>query len=644
MQRPGGGTTLARKVLVVTGETSPAARVTELLGELGHEVVGVVAYGEEPLRFVRDRACDLVVIDPPPDGPTDPVEVVASFTTHVRLPIVFLTADCAEETLSRILDSGPVSLAVKPVTRLQLCAALEVAVRRALAPEAALPAADYARAVSEAAPDSVFVRDEALRFLYTNPAGERLFGIPRREIVGKTCADLLPADLAARIAASDRRVLAGEEVVEEFLLQVRGHEEVLHVARFPIRGSCGETVGIGAICRSLAQRTCGQDALLHATRREAVLEMTSELAFRFNNVLQVILGRSQLAAAQMEFGSFSGARKNLEHIQGSCREASDLVMRLQRFSATDPDDLSEPAGIVDLSAVVSQVLQRKSDRFRTGSARSGIRLRLGLGQGSFVHGRENDLAEVASHLVTNAAEALPHGGEVTVRTLREEESVLLQVRDNGVGIREEDMPKVFEPFWTTKHGGAAGMGLALARAVVERHGGEIRVESREGRGSCFTARFPFAEHPSARPAAPEVGHDSAPGRRILLVDDVEPVLTTLEDSLRFQGQEVLTASSGEEAIMVFDDYDVDVVVCDLRMPGLDGWDVAEHVLKSCAGQGNPKTPFILLTACTEAVEDTNILSEHGIDAVIWKPVQVSRLLEVISEVMNSDRRFEVTQA
>ncbi len=632
MQRP-CGTASSGKVLVVTGDSSTAEELPDLLRGLGHEVVGIVSSGEELLRFAGDHACDLVVMDAVLKGPMDPVDVVASFEEQSRVPMVFLTPDSDDETIWRILDSGPVSLVVKPVTKIQLRAAVGTAIRLAKGLEPIPVAEDCPRAIFEAAPDSIFVRDKTLRFLYVNPAAERLFGIPRSDIVGKTCGDLLDPQLEAHIANSDHRVLSGEEVEEELRVQIRGREEVLHVVRFPIRESSGEPVAIGAVCRTLTKRKNDQDALVHSARQEAVAEMTSKLAFHFNNVLQVILGRSQLAAAQMEFGSFSGARQNLEHIQASCRDASDIITRLQLFSRCDRESTAEPAGIVDLTRIVGQVLQKNRGWFNTtGRNRSRIGLRLGLAEGCYVHSRERDLAEVASNLVRNAAEALPHGGEVTVRTLLHNGSVLLEVQDNGVGIPEEDIPKVFEPFWTTKQGQAAGMSLALSRAIVQRHGGEISVESRVGNGTAFTVRLPFAERPCAT-IDTSSSHSTAPACRILVVDDMETVLTALEDALRFHGQEVLTASSGEEAIMVFEDYEVDVVVCDLRMAGLDGWDVAEHIRKSCGDFDIPKTPFILLTACTEPV-DTEKLPERGVDAVIRKPVHVVKLLEVIAELMN----------
>ncbi len=437
MQQP-CGTKTGLKVLVVAGDSSAASELPALLRDLGHEVAGVVAYGEEALRLSGNHACDLVVMDGVSGGPVDPVAAVASLRPHARLPIVFLVSDCDEETISRLLDSGPVSLVVKPVTRLRLCAAIGTAIRRADRPEPARSPEDYPRATFEAAPDSVFVRDRTLRFLYVNHAGERLFGIPRLDIVGKTCADLLPAELAARVAASDRRVLAGEEVVEEFRFRMQGLEEVLHVARFPIRESSGETVAIGAICRSLAGRKSDPDAVAPGAESAALLETASKLAFHFGNVLQVILGRSQLAAAQMEFGRYSAAWQSLERIQASCREASDVVTQLQRVSESGRDGFSEPSCIVDLSIVVGHVLQKERSRFNTDRNNSGVGLRIGLTQGCYVYGRGTDLAEMTSNLVRNAAEALPdQAPRRQVRDFRFGHDAILPVRERPEGVISE---------------------------------------------------------------------------------------------------------------------------------------------------------------------------------------------------------------
>jgi len=253
-----------------------------------------------------------------------------------------------------------------------------------------------------------------------------------------------------------------------------------------------------------------------------------------------------------------------------------------------------------------------------------------------VKGRESEIFEVILNLLKNSIEALPTGGEMRVRAFRDEDWCVAQIQDNGVGISSEHLGKVFEPFWTTKGYRGTGMGLASSYGIVTRHGGDIQVESQPGLGALFTVRLPLAGEAESD-AVSSVDSPVSFQLKILVVDDMEPVVRQLETGLKKAGQSVLTALSGEQAVKLFQESPVDLIVCDLGMPGMNGWEVGKAVKKISAQRGVPRPSFIILTGWGGQEVHAEKIAQSGIDQVIQKPINIPNLLETIKEVIEAKR-------
>lgn len=178
------------------------------------------------------------------------------------------------------------------------------------------------------------------------------------------------------------------------------------------------------------------------------------------------------------------------------------------------------------------------------------------------------------------------------------------------------------------------MGLAVSHGIISRNGGTIAVQSEEGKGATFTIRFPLAEKPQevSVPLSEQVFRLRL---KFLVVDDMEPIVMLLDRMLTKHEQTVFSAVSGEEALEIFRNNAIDIVICDLAMPGMNGWDVGKAIRTICQERGIAKTPFILLTGWGgQALEEEKII-DSSVDAVMEKPLDNRKLMAAIKEIVDA---------
>jgi signal transduction histidine kinase len=330
--------------------------------------------------------------------------------------------------------------------------------------------------------------------------------------------------------------------------------------------------------RSLADLQAAQEKLVQGAALRAAGEMASGAAHHLNNLLSVVLGRAQLL---LETPAAAPCRRSLEAIARAAGDAADVVRRIQRFARLDASEEREP---VDLNSLTREVIELTRARWHdeAQARRSTIEVSQLPGSMPPVLGNAPALREVLLNLVLNAVDALPSGGRIEIRTSADDRNACVTVADTGVGMSEDVRLRALEPFFTTKGPRGTGLGLSVSYGIIKNHGGELNLESAPGKGTVVTVRLPLiAAQPdgSARPAPVATGCLDAP-RRILFIDDEEEVRSLLADLAASQGHEVLQAASGPEAIDLLETgAKIDLVLTDLGMPGMTGWEVA-RVIKS----------------------------------------------------------------
>lgn len=257
-----------------------------------------------------------------------------------------------------------------------------------------------------------------------------------------------------------------------------------------------------------------------------------------------------------------------------------------------------------------------------------VDLKTSLADGCLIQGRKNEIFEVVVNLIKNATESLLNGGDIRIETRVEADWAIMGVRDTGVGINEKDVDRLFTPFVTTKAEFGRGLGLAITRKIVDEHGGRISVKSTEGQGALFTVSLPRARvTPEMTPPAPTVIEDKP--LSVLVIDDMPAMVDMLRDGLEAFGHTAFTAQSGEEGLAFFRDNPVDLVICDLGLHGINGWDVGKAIKSYCLERKIPKPPFVILTGWSDQSGETEKIAESGVDRVIQKPIDMFRLLEGI---------------
>ncbi|HEX6209455.1 MAG TPA: GAF domain-containing protein, partial [Methylomirabilota bacterium] len=375
--------------------------------------------------------------------------------------------------------------------------------------------------------------------------------------------------------------------------------------------------------RAYSELAAAQDQLVRTEKLRALGEMASGVAHDFNNLLASVLGRAQLLLRRVQEPQL---RQWLQVIERSALDGAQTVKRLQEFTRIRRD---QPLVPLDINQVVRGALDITQSRWKDEPTSRGITLnvRTELAEVPAVLGDAAELREAMTNLILNALDAMPEGGTLTLSTALVDGRIEIAVTDSGVGMPLEVREKVFDPFFTTKGPQGTGLGLSMTYGIISRHGGSIAVESEPGQGSTFRLSLPRGADVQPAPA-PVITAPPPPVRalRCLVVDDEPAVRAVIADILESAGHVVEQLSEGGEAIARFAAEPFDLVVTDLAMPRVSGWQVARAVK-----QVAPRVPVFLVSGF--GVELTaEERRAHGVDLVLVKPLDIQEILDAVAEV------------
>jgi signal transduction histidine kinase len=444
-------------------------------------------------------------------------------------------------------------------------------------------------------------------------------------------------DPQARLALLDR--LATDGSVNDYLLRLRRADATAVWLELTARAdppAANGTMRIEALMRDVSERKKLDDEtrdiyhqLLQAEKMAALGQTISGVAHELNNPLATILSWAERLSQRSPIDE--PVRRGLDIILAESDRAARIVRNLLTFARKR----QTTRAMVDVNQVVRETMALRSYEQRVTNIRVIDALAAGLPQ-VFADGHQ--VQQVLLNLVINAEQAMLSAngrGTLVVRTWHdaEQECVILEINDDGPGIPDDVQPKIFDPFFTTKEvGKGTGLGLTVAYAIVQEHGGRIRLESCPNGGASFYVELPVtgAKLPPLPPVRRHEPVAAVVGASVLVVEDEAALAAAVIDALQDAGYLVERAADGEEALEQVKAHAFDLIVCDLKMPRLDGKalfrrltdaapDLAKHV--------------IFVTGDVAGTDAENFLTESGC-RWLAKPFRLGDLLRTMKEVLS----------
>jgi len=478
--------------------------------------------------------------------------------------------------------------------------------------------------------DPLFVKDRQHRWRFLNDAYCQFMGYAREELLGSSDYDFFPREEAAVFWAKDELVFeTGEENLnEEYFTDAQGIKHTILTKKALFQTGSGEKFIVGTI-RDITTRKQTEEALIRSQQLAAVGTLAAGIAHEFNNINTSVIGNLQFVLSHY---SLPGeAAQLLQRALRAAGRASHITNRLMHFAS--PGEVTRT--IADLDAVVKSTFAIVESEFSS----EGIASELRLGSGPRVLCDPSQISQVLLNLLINARHALlgRQNPRITIEVGTEAQRVFLAVSDTGCGIREENLPKIFLPFFSGKgeHAGedpiqsmvrGSGLGLSISDLIVRNHGGEIQVQSQRGRGSTFTVWLPLVEAVEEERA--RIDRIRTQPARILVIDDDSDIRELLANALARAGH--LVTASGDPAWGIGEHRrnPFEVVLLDLQMAKMSGVEVLS-VLSALPGK---RPRVVVITGRLERGLEEQVVN-LGADAFLRKPFDVGELEQLIARLI-----------
>ncbi|MGZ3581054.1 MAG: hybrid sensor histidine kinase/response regulator, partial [Syntrophales bacterium] len=494
------------------------------------------------------------------------------------------------------------------------------------------------RLVVENASEAIFIAQGGfLRFV--NQATIQIMGYSEKEITSLPFTHFIHPEDKEMVLQRHMKRLKGEEVspVYSFRIVTRNGKirwMELHAVVISWKNEPATLNFLNDITdrkQAEEERQSLAERLQRAEKMEAIGILAGGVAHDLNNVLGIVVGYAEMLL--MDTDRTSSIRSSLVHIMSGGQRAAAIVQDLLTLARRGVSGRE----VVNLNMIIADC-QKTPEFEKLSSYHPSVKIKTDLEpnllniSGSSVH-----LGKTLFNLVSNASEAMPKGGIMTIKTtneyldkpiqgydeVREGDYVVLSVSDTGEGISATDLERIFEPFYTKKAMGRSGTGLGLAVVwgTVKDHNGYINVESEEGKGSTFTLYFPASrEDVSSEADAVSITKYMGKGESILVVDDVKGQRDLAAGMLRKLNYNVSSVPSGEEAVAYLKEHSVDLVVLDMIMdPGMDGLDTYRSILEI-----HPKQKAVIVSGFSET-DRVFIAQALGAGTYVRKPYVIEKL-------------------
>jgi PAS domain S-box-containing protein len=595
--------------------------------ELGHQMalgMGVVLLAEEALTADMTRTI-LNLLDAQP--------------SWSDVPILLLTRPGANSPIvtNAVSDLGNVTLLERPVRIGALLTAVHTALRareRQYELRERFEDQTLLAAIVTSSDDAIISKTLDGTIVTWNAAAVRVFGYTEEEAVGRSITMLIPADRLVEERMIIERIARGDRLQHFETVRVRKDGRLIDVSLTisPIHDPSGRIVGASKVARDITRQKANESALREADRRKD--EFLATLAHELRNPLAPIRNSLQIM-------------KLLEGLPSEVQQLSSIMERQVNHMVRLVDDLMEVSRItrgkielrresVDLPSALRSAIETSQPLIDA----AGHRLHVSIPNLPMaVDGDAVRLAQVFANLLNNAAKYTRPGGTIWLSARVQGNRAIVAVRDNGIGITREMLPRVFDLFAQDRSSadmsqGGLGIGLTLVQSLVRMHGGTVSVNSSGlGQGSEFIVTLPLIEVPASQPD-PAMPAPPRPGAslRVLVVDDNTDAADSLARLLEHLGAQVRIAYNGADALRALDAFRPSLVLLDIGMPEMDGYEVARRMRQMDPDKG---AMLIALTGWSQS-DVTNRSLSAGFDRHLVKPTDIDALQELINSVSRGD--------
>jgi len=477
--------------------------------------------------------------------------------------------------------------------------------------------ADVVRRIGE----GVVVADVQDRVVFANRAFLEMVGTSAEHLIGAPWTDFLSTaqDVPTLLTQMRQPTFQGEVL----LITSAGDPRPVYITLSGIVSGDGTVQRLG-VFRDISREHELRFRVIREQKFRTLGSLAAGVAHNINNRLTPVLGWTEMLLERLAAGETiepSELAHALNVINQGAGDSVGTVRRLQEYSR--PARVKGPES-VQLREVVEQLLALTRPQWDNEAARRGVRFEIDLrvDPAPPILAVASEIREALLNILENALAAMPGGGRLTIQIRGEDGRALVAVSDTGTGMSPEVQRLAFEPFFTTRgSSGGTGLGLSLAQEIVHRYGGTIALSSREGIGTTFTLSFPAVETEAAR--SPIFLPVLEP-LRILAVEDEPEVLDLVRAMLTHAGHAVVGAASGREALALFAQDSVDLVITDLGMSGMTGLALAEQL------KAQRPVPIVLMTGWAEDLDDA---ATAGVDVVLAKPFTREKLFEAIARAV-----------
>jgi len=511
---------------------------------------------------------------------------------------------------------------------------------------------NYARrlaAIVESSDDAIVTKDLNSIITSWNPAASRMFGYTEQEAIGQSVRMIIPHELQSEEDLVLSKIRAGEKVDHYETIRQRkdGTRVNISLTVSPIRDDAGTIVGASKIARDITERVrlADENTRLYEMAREANRmkdEFLAVLSHELRTPLNAIVGYARLLRGGII--SEEKAARGLETLERNATWLSQIIDDVLDVSRIVSGKIRLDVQPVELPIIVDNAVSTIQPAADAKNIRVQTMIDPSVGP---VSGDPDRLQQVVWNLVSNAVKFTPKGGRIQVRLERVNSHIEITVSDTGVGISADFLPYVFDRFrqaesGTTRQTGGLGLGLAIVRHIVEMHGGTaLATSAGEGQGSTFTVRLPLMivhpqpaqpprVHPRTERLTPLATLGDLNGLRVVAVDDDPDALALLRVVLETAGAEVTTVSSPFDAVKCIAEVRPHVLVLDLGMPGMDGFEVISRI-RASEDPAVRDVPAAALTAFARSEDRTKAL-RSGFEMHLAKPVDPGELVASVARL------------